>query len=93
MKPVCQFDYDNADILCHGKEHLAQIFSLYFEFILRITKLSQLRDAVHEESYFLAEFLRNIIQRHCRIFHRVMQHARNDRFLIHLKIRKDNPHP
>jgi len=93
VKPVCKFDNNHPDILCHGEEHLAQILSLYFKLILGVTELSQLRDAVHEESNFLAEFFRNIIQRHCSIFHCVMQHARNNRFLIHLKIRKDNSHP
>ena len=36
VQAVCQLDNDHTDIFCHGEKHLAQIFCLYFQFILRI---------------------------------------------------------
>ena len=93
MQAVRQFDDDHADILCHGKEHLPQILRLHLQLILGIAELSQLSDAVHEESHFFTELSRNIIQRHFCIFHRVVEHPRHDGLFIHLKVRQDDPHP
>ena len=30
MEPVRKFDNDDADILCHGKEHFTEILCLHF---------------------------------------------------------------
>ena len=93
METVRQLDDDNTDILCHGKEHLPQVLRLDLQFILGITELSQLGHAVHKESHLFAELPGDILQRHVRVFHCVVQHSRHDSLFVHLQVRKDDTDP
>ena len=93
MQAVCQLDNDHTDIFCHGKKHLAQVFCLHFQFILRIRQLAQLCDSIYKQRYLFAKLSCNILHCHLCIFNRIMEHSCHDRLLIHLQIRQNDPHP
>ena len=92
MKAVSQLDKNYADIFCHGKKHLSKILRLNIHFILRIRKLSQFGDSVHQKGNFLIKHLRNIFQGKYRIFHNIMKQPCYDCLFIQLQFRKNNRH-
>lgn len=49
VQTVRQFYQNNADILCHRKEHLSQVFCLLLDLIRRIFQLCQLRDTAYNQ--------------------------------------------
>ena len=54
METVSQLDQDDPDVLCHGKEHFAVVFRLFF-FLGLVLQLVELGDTVHKTGHFLAE--------------------------------------
>ena len=87
VQPVHQFDHDHADVRGHGQEHFAQVLRLQFLFGGHRDVL-QFGDAVHQVGNILAELRGDIFQRHVGVFHRVVEHAGNDRSQIHVHIRE-----
>ena len=59
VQTVRQLDHNDADVLCHSNEHLAQVFHLllFLGGIAGMLHLGQLGDAVHQHSHRLAKFL------------------------------------
>ena len=92
MKPVRQFYDNDPDILCHGKEHFSQIFSLDFYFIRIIRKLSQFGNSVYQQGNFFSEFFLDLLICHDSIFHNIMQQTCHDSFFIHFQLRQNDRH-
>ena len=93
VQTVRQLDDDHPDVLGHGQKHLPQVLRLDLQLILGIAELSQLGHPVHQESDLFPKFPGDILQRHVRILHHVMEHPCRDGFLIHLQVGKNDPHP
>ena len=57
MKPICKLYDDNADVLCHGKEHFPQVFCLHFQSVRRFlsfplqVEMLQLGNSVHQKRH------------------------------------------
>ena len=92
MQTVGQLNQDDTDILGHGQEHFPQVLSLNLDLVRGIGQLSQLGDAVYQQSHIVAEFRRDLLGGHDRILHRVMQKSCHDGLLVKLQIRQDNGH-
>ena len=90
VEAVSQLDQNNADILGHREEHLAQIFRLHLDLIDVVADLSQFRHAVHKELHLLAEFPADILVGQLGVLDDIMQKACSDRLLVQFQIRKDN---
>ena len=86
MQTVCQLDNDNTDILCHGKEHLTQVFCLNFYLICFIGNLTKFCYSVNQKSNLRSEFFLDLLIGHHRIFYDIMQQTGNNGFFIHLKL-------
>lgn len=102
MEPVGKLYHNDADVLCHGKEHFTEVLCLHFllirGFIVPVplitgeVNLLELCYAVHQKGHIRAEFLFDFLFGHDRVFHHVMKKACFYRFLIQLQIRQDNGH-
>ena len=92
VQTVRQFYQNNADILCHRKEHLSQVFCLLLDLIRRIFQLCQLRDTAYNQGHLRAELLGQLFFGHDGIFDNVVQKACRDRLLVELQICQDNCH-
>ena len=92
VQSVRQLDHDDADVLCHGKKHLAQILRLHLQLIdvaaLSSGKLQllQLRNAIHEEFHVRSEFSADFFRRQDRILHNIMEESCHDCLLIQFQI-------
>ena len=92
VQSVRQLDHDDADVLCHGKKHLAQILRLHLQLIdvaaLSSGKLQllQLRNAIHEEFHVRSEFSADFFRRQDRILHIIMEESCHDCLLIQFQI-------
>ena len=82
VQAVGELDDDDADILCHGEQHFADIFRL-----LLLTggkrQLVELGHAVHQTGDLGAERLADIRQLHRRILHHIMEQRRHNGVGIH----------
>ena len=78
MQSVRKFYDDNAQILCHCKENLAEVFRLRF-FSVDELQFVEFGDAVDEFAYLVAEFFAKLLVSHRRIFKNVMQKRGYDR--------------
>ena len=58
VQTVGQLDHDHANVLCHGNEHLAQVFHLllFLGGIAGMLHLGQLGNAIHQHGHRFAEF-------------------------------------
>ena len=85
VEPVRELDEDDAHILRHGNEHLAEILGL--EFLLASEgQPGDLGDAVHQDGHFLAEFRGQLFDGHFfHVFHHVVQEPRRDRHGVQLQ--------
>ena len=92
VQTIRQFYQNNADILCHRKEHLSQVFCLLLDLIRRIFQLCQLRDTAYNQGHLRAELLGQLFFGHDGIFDNVVQKACRDRLLVELQICQDNCH-
>ena len=86
MQSVGKLDNDNTDILCHGEKHLTHVFRLQIQLVALILQLSQLCHTINEKCHIVTEFCPDLICRHDRIFHNIMQKSCRDRLLIHFQI-------
>ena len=86
VQTVRQFYQNNADILCHRKEHLSQVFCLLLDLIRRIFQLCQLRDTAYNQGHLRVELLGQLFFGHDGIFDNVVQKACRDRLLVELQI-------
>ena len=92
VKAVRQLDYDDADILRHGDEHLPKILCLNLNLILGIIELCQLCHAVHKKRDLRAEQAGKLGLGDGRILDDIVEDARHNRLLVHLQLRQNDSH-
>ena len=88
---VGQLDHDDADILHHGQQHLADALRLPVLGGEEI-QLGQLGDAVHAACHFLAELLAHLLDGDAGIFHHVVQQAGLHGDQVHPHLRQNAGH-
>ncbi len=88
VQPVSQLDDDDANIVHHGEQHLADAFGLAF--LARVeVEFAELGDAVDAARHFLSEVLADLIQADARVFHRIVEQAGFEAHQIHLHVGQD----
>ena len=80
VQAVGQLDQDDADVLGHCHEHLAQVLKLLL--LLGIAQHAQAGDAVHQLGDRRAEFVFNLLIAELGVLDAVMQQRRADRIRI-----------
>ena len=89
MQAVCQLDDEDADVLAHGNEHLADGLRLLVRKVLHLD-LRDLRDAFDQLGNGRAELFGKLLRRRVRVFHRVVQKRSAQRLHVHLQVREDD---
>ena len=81
VQAVRQFDQDNTDVLRHGHEHLAMVFSqlLFMRFVLDLTELS---NPIYDYPHIRTKLSFQIVQGRISIFHHIMQETTSYRYSI-----------
>jgi hypothetical protein len=88
MQPVGQLHNNDADVVHHREQHLADALGLAF--LARIEmQFAQLGDAVHAARHFFAESLPNLIDRDLGVFNDVVQQAGFEADHVHLHVGQD----
>ena len=97
MKAIGKLNQNDADILNHRKEHLAEVLRLHFLLRLRLIRivpgkldLLQLGHAVHKVGNVGSELLLNLILGINGILDHVMQKSCRDGLLIHFQVSQNN---
>ena len=88
VQAVGDFDENDADVLGHGHQHLAQILHLLV-FLAGILYAGQLGDPFHNIRNLSAELAGNILVLQIRVFDHIMQKRGNDAVFIQPDIRRD----
>ena len=88
VQPVGNFDEDDADVLRHGHEHLAQILHLLL-FHRRILHTRQLCDALDQICNRLAEHARDLLKACVGVLQAVVQQRRRDRVGVEADLSHD----
>ena len=88
VETVAEFDQDDADILGHCQEHLADVLRVL---LLRTQRreLAQLGDAVHQVRHLLAEALGKFLRSDARVFRHVMQQGCSECRCVKAEVGKD----
>ena len=81
VQPVGNLNQDNADILRHCHEHLAQIFHLLV-FLAGVLHSGQLRNSLDDIRDRLAELPCNIVMSKLSVLNYIVQQGCNDRVLV-----------
>ena len=87
MEPVGELDEDDADVLGHGQEHLADVLGLLL-LVGAGAELGQLGDAVHEVRHLGAEALLDGLERVLGVLGHVVEQRRLDRDRIEPELRE-----
>ncbi len=77
VEPVGELDEDDADVLGHGQEHLADVLGLLL-LVGQRAELAELRDAVDEAGHVGAEVLLDIAQRVLGVLRDVVEQGCRD---------------
>ena len=88
VQAVGDLDEDDADVLCHCQEHLAQILRLLILFAC-ILHARKLRDALHDIRHDRTELTGDILMGEGGVFDHVMQQRRDDGILIQTDVHAD----
>lgn len=88
MQPVGEFDQDNADVIGHGQDHLADVLGLRLLLGLEV-HLADLGHALDDGADFRPEKLDNLRNGSVGVFHRVMQQAGHDGRCVQPQVNKD----
>ena len=89
MQAVGQLDNDNADVLAHGNEHLAEGLRLLVGERFHLD-LGDLGNTVHQIGHGLAEQLGYLLFGGSGVFHRIVQKGGDERFHIHVQVGQDD---
>ena len=84
VQAVSQLDYDDADVLAHGHEHLADGGGLLVGEV-RDFDLGNLRDAFHQVGHVFAEALRDVVARDAGVFDGVVQQCGANGLGVHVQ--------
>ena len=85
VKPVGELDEDDAQVLRHRDEHLAEVLGLLLLGALEV-ELGDLRDRIHEVRDLGAEALLDLLVRHVAVLRHVVQEARGDRDGVEIEV-------
>ncbi|MNY48892.1 hypothetical protein D3C86_1842670 [compost metagenome] len=91
MGTVSQFDKDDADILHHRHDHLAEVFGLRL-FLIAEFQLIKLRDPFHQFGNAFAKELFHILVSGGGIFDHVMQQRSHYRFIVEFHLGQNTGH-
>ena len=91
VQAVGQLDDDDADVLAHGNEHLADSGRLLVGEGFHLNA-RDLGDAVDQLRHVRAELLLDQLAGHVGVLHRVVQKRRAQRFHVHAQIGQDDGH-
>ena len=91
MQAVGQLDDDDADVLAHGDEHLADGGRLFVGEGLHLDA-RDLGDAVDQLRHVRAELLIDQLAGHVGVLHGVVQKRRAQRFHVHAQVGQDDGH-
>ena len=89
MQAVGQLDDDDADVLVHGHEHLADGGSLLVGERGNLD-LGDLRDSLDERCNIFAKALDDILARYFGVFDCVVQQRGNERLNVHMQSSEDD---
>mmetsp|Transcript_12066 Transcript_12066/g.44775 ORF Transcript_12066/g.44775 Transcript_12066/m.44775 type:complete len:211 (+) Transcript_12066:726-1358(+) len=107
VQPVCELHDDDAEILCHGDEHLPEVLRLLLLLLpplqLRIRvwigaadrkagQLRHLRLPFDNARHHRSEARRDGRKGQVRVLHGVVQKPRANRFRIHVELRQEHGH-
>ena len=91
MQPVGELDEDHAEVLGHRDHHLADVLRLLL--LVRAQRdAAQLGHAVDQAGDLGTELLLHRLRRERRVFDRVMEKGRRERFGVELEIGQDGRH-
>ncbi len=88
VRAVGDLDEDDADVLGHGHEHLAQVLHLLV-FLAGVLHARQLGDALHDVRDGGAEFLGDIVMREGSVLDHVVQQRRHDGVLVQTHVHRN----
>ncbi len=88
VQTVGELDDDDADVLRHGDEHLADVLRLLL-FVSRQRDFAEFGDAVDELGDLIAEDVPDVVQGDIGVFHGVVQDGGDDGLVIHAEIEQD----
>ena len=88
METVRQLDQNDADVLHHGQEHLADALGLALLGGEEI-ELGELGHAIHAARHLFAELFANLLDGHAGILHHVVQQTGLDGDRIHAHVGED----
>ncbi len=91
VEAVGQLDEDDADVLGHGQEHLADVLGLLL-FVRQRAELAQLGDAVDEPGHVRAEALLDIRERVLGVLGDVVEQRGGDRHRVEPQLCQDLGH-
>ena len=91
VQPVGQLDDDDADVLAHGDEHLADGGRLLVGKALHLDA-RDLRHALHQLRHLRIELLGHLLGRDLRVLHGVVKKRRYQRLHVHAQVGEDDGH-
>src|SRR3954454_767050 len=91
VQPVGELDQQDADVAGHRDDHLADVLRLG-EFARLERQLVELREAVDDLRHVVAELVADRVERHRRVFDRVVEQSRLERRRVEPKIGEDLSH-
>ena len=92
MEPVGELDEDDADVLGHRQEHLADVLGLLL-LVGQRAELGQLRDAVDEAGHVGPEALLDVRERVLGVLGDVVEERRLDRDRVEAELGEDRARP
>ena len=84
VQTVRQFDQDNTDVLRHGHEHLAVVFSQLL-FVRLVLDLTELGNSIDNHAHIRTKLSFQIVQGRISIFHHIMQETTSYCYSIQLE--------
>ena len=91
MQPVGELDQQDADVVRHGEQELAQILGGALALALRLD-LGELGDAVDQPGDVLAEQLLDLGRGRQRVLDRVVEDGGDDRLVVEMEVGEDAGH-
>ena len=88
VQPVGELDQQDADVVRHGEQELAQILGGALVFALRLD-LGELGDAVDQPGDVLAEQFLDLLGRRQRVLDRVVEDRGDDRLVVEMEVGED----
>ena len=88
VQTVGDLDEDNADILRHRHQHLAQVFHLLV-FLAGVLHARELRDTLDDVRDRFSELAGDIVVRKLRVLYDIMQERRDDGVLVKTHVHRD----